>query len=133
MDDQLTLTIHDGHADAQRLDELSASLRRELLELDVERVDQVHEPAPPGTRAVDVAAVGVLLVVVKESAQAIAGVVALVKSWLTSGPSSRSVELTVGDHTLKVSGASVDQQDRLIAEFVASLQRTAEPTSNPSS
>jgi hypothetical protein len=47
------------------------------------------------------------------------------RSWLCSAPAgARSVELLVGDNTLKPSSASKEQRDRLIGEFVQALCRT---------
>jgi hypothetical protein len=59
--------------------------------------------APPGTRAVELGAVGALLVIFKESAQLVTGIVTAVVlgCWLR-----RTVQITLGDTTLKVASAT---------------------------
>ncbi len=122
MDSQLVVKVGDSEADEQRLEEMSLALRRELLQLDVDDVEQLHAgQAPTGTRAFDVAAVGALLVTLTSSATAVAGVIDTVRGWLVRGSSARTVELSIGDKTLKLSGASDEQQERLIREFVSSV------------
>ncbi|HEX2412654.1 MAG TPA: hypothetical protein VHJ39_15915 [Solirubrobacteraceae bacterium] len=49
-------------ADAAELEHATSQLREELRELDLERVDRPTEPAPPGSRGLDVAALGTLIV-----------------------------------------------------------------------
>jgi hypothetical protein len=103
------------------------------MALDVEDVERVGEgQAPPGTRAVELAAVGALLVIFKESAQLVTGIVTAVRSWLLAAPPGRTVEITLGDTTLKVASATPDQQEKLIAEFVGAIQRMgAKPADSP--
>ena len=90
----MTLEIHVAVAvgpdgDAEEIAEATMQLRRELLDLDAEMAEfpQAGEP-PPGTRAVDVAALGALVVNVAES-QLLAGVLGAVRSWL-AGSRARS-------------------------------------------
>lgn len=131
---EMTIAIRDEDADLERLDELSSALRRELLDLGVDDVDRVSEgEAPPGTRALDVAAIGVLLVAFQESLPVISGIVGVVRAWLASSGGARSVELTIGDQTLRIDSASQEQQDRLIDEFVAALHRSEDPVAPASS
>jgi hypothetical protein len=125
MSGRMVITVHEDDADAQRLDDVTRALRRELLDLDVDDVKQARESqAPPGTRAVDVATVGVLLVAFKESVNVVGALVTLVRSWLGSAPAGRSVELIIGENSLKISSASREQQDRLIIEFVNAVNRS---------
>ena len=133
MTGQMIITIHEEHADDGRLEALSSALRRELMALDVEDVERVREgQAPPGTRAVELAAVGALLVIFKESAQLVTGIVTAVRTWLLAAPPGRTVEITQGDTTLKVASATPDQQEKLIAEFVGAMQRMgATPADSP--
>src|SRR5262249_33766005 len=119
VDTQVWVKVEEGGADSERLQELTDRLRAELLELDVEDVSGVPETeAPPGSRAVDLAAVGALLVSMTDSMQLLGRLVAAVRSWLARSSAERSVELTIGDKTLRVTNASSDQQDRLIEEFI---------------
>jgi hypothetical protein len=124
MSGQMVVTVLEDRADDAQLETLSAALRRELMALEVEDVERIRAgQPPPGARAVEVAAVGALLVIFKESAQLVTGIVTAVRSWLQAAPPGRSVELSMGDTTLKVTSATPAQQDMLIAEFVAAMQR----------
>jgi hypothetical protein len=116
---QVGLQIDAGaDADEQELEELTARLRRQLLELDVESVERVRaDEAPPGTRAVDVMMLGGLLVTLGKSPDLLKMVTGVVQSWV-AGRQGRSVELQIGGDTLKVSGVSSDEQRQLIALFV---------------
>jgi hypothetical protein len=121
MEDQPgTLGIHvavGGGADAEEVAEATAQLRRELLDLDVEAValPQGGEP-PPGARAVDVAALGALLVTVAQS-QLLGPVVAAVRSWL-AGSQRRSIKLELGGDVLELTGVSSSEQRRLTDEWL---------------
>lgn len=121
MAEHLIVSVDEGGADSERMEQLTLALRRELLQLDVEDVEPVRAgPAPEGTRAIDVAAVGALLVTLTSSAAALTGVVNTVRGWLGQGSRGRTVELTIGDKTLKLAGASDEQQEQLVREFLRS-------------
>jgi hypothetical protein len=104
-------------ADPEEVAEATLQLRRELLELDVESVEipRAGEP-PPGTRAVDLAALGTLVVTVTQS-QLLASVVAAVRSWL-AGAQKRSIKLELGGDTLELSGVTSAEQRRLTDEWL---------------
>lgn len=126
MSRQMTITIRDP--DVERLDELSSVLRRELLDLGVDDVERASAgEAPAGTRGIDVAAIGVLLVAFQESLVAVTAIVGAIRGWMSSTRGANAVELTIGDQTLKIDSASREQQDRLIDEFVAALHGSGEP------
>jgi Effector Associated Constant Component 1 len=119
MDQELVLRIEEDGADDDRLDSLTTTLRAELLALDV---DDVRRPsggaAPEGSRALELAAIGALLVTLKGSTEAISSVVTAIRGWLSRGSSGRAVEVTIGDRTLKLTAATPEQQDRVVAEFL---------------
>jgi hypothetical protein len=104
--------------DAEEVAQATLQLRRELLDLDVDAVETLRagEP-PPGSRAVDVAAVGALVVNVADS-QLLAAVVAAVRSWL-AGSSRRSIKLELGGDALELTGVSSKEQRRLTDEWLA--------------
>jgi hypothetical protein len=52
---------------------------------------------------------------------AVSRVVALVHAWVAREPVNRTAKLTVGDRTLELTGATIEQQDRLTAEFIRLL------------
>jgi hypothetical protein len=111
-------------ADAERLEDLAGVLGVEILAagLGTVSVARAGDP-PPGSRAVDVAAVGGLLVSVSGSVDAVRHLVGVVRAWLSRSPAERSVELAVGGTRLRVSNASADQQERLIEEFIRAVAR----------
>jgi hypothetical protein len=103
--------------DAEEVAEATLRLRRELLDLDVEAVDppQAGEP-PPGTRAVELAALGALAVTLAQS-QLLGPVVAAVRSWLAGAP-QRSIKLELDGDVLELSGVSSKEQRRLTDEWL---------------
>jgi hypothetical protein len=104
--------------DADELAQATLQLRRELLDLDVDAVEVpgAGEP-PPGSRAVDVTALGALLVGLADP-QLLAAVVAAVRSWL-GGSSRRSIKLELGGDALELTGVSSKEQRRLTDEWLA--------------
>ena len=92
-------------ADADEVAQATLQLRREILDLDVDAVEApgAGEP-PPGSRAVDVAALGALVVHVADT-QLLTAVVAAVRSWL-AGSSRRSIKLQLGGDALELTGVS---------------------------
>jgi hypothetical protein len=123
MDERIQLSLRvdaGGDADAEEVAKIAAQLRRELLDLDLE-VEAVEfartGPAPVGSKAVDVLAVGTLLITLAKSS-GLAAVVGAVQSWL-SGRHQRSVKIEIGGDTLEVTGVTSDQQRRLIDDWIA--------------
>jgi hypothetical protein len=104
--------------DAEEVARATLQLRRELLDLDVDAVEmpRAGDP-PPGSRAVDVAALGALVVNLADS-QLLAAVVAAVRSWL-AGSSRRSIKLELGGDALELAGVSSKEQRRLTDEWLA--------------
>jgi hypothetical protein len=104
--------------DAEEVAQATLLLRRELLNLDVDAVEAPVEGEPPqGSRAVDMAALGTLVVNLADS-QLLAAVVAAVRSWL-SGSSRRSIKLQLGGDALELTGVSSKEQRRLTDEWLA--------------
>ena len=104
-------------ADAEEVAEAAQQLRSELLDLDV---DSVQLPAagkpPPGTRGVELAALGGLLVTVGQS-QLLGSVIAAIRSWLGGSP-QRSIKLELEGDTLELTGISATEQRRLVDEWL---------------
>lgn len=120
MDDVVRLTLAEEGADAERLDQVSGFLRRELLDLDVDAVTPLPAgEAPPGTRGFDVATVGGLLVTIGQSTQALQMIVTTVRAWLGRGGAvRRSVRVEIGGDVLELADASAEEQDRLVDLFL---------------
>jgi hypothetical protein len=107
-------------ADAERLDALTGGLRQELLWLDVDDVRRAEGgPVPDGARAVDVAAIGALVVSLGSTAVGLKDVVTVVRGWLSRGDGvKRTVKIQIDGDTLELSEVSAAEQDRLVALFV---------------
>ena len=99
---------------AEGLDEATRDLQRELSELDIE-VSRPTSEAPPGTRAVEVAALGSL--VVKAGSAALAPVARVLQGWLARR-SGRTIKLTLGSDSIEISGGSAAYQQEMIETFL---------------
>ena len=111
-------------ADPAELDALTRALRAEILEVDeVDRVDQASAgPAPDGSKGLDVAAIGALVVGLAPGVQAAAKVIDVVRNWLAHrSPSTPPLQMSIGDKSITVV-ADKQQQDELVAAFVAALR-----------
>jgi hypothetical protein len=104
-------------ADPEEVAEATLQLRRELLDLDVGTVEAPKAgEAPPGTRGVEVAALGGLVVSMAKP-EFLGAVIAAVRSWL-SRSQRRSIKLALGDDVLELTGVSSDEQRRLADEWL---------------
>ena len=119
--DELAMTLRlegDAGTPPEDLAEMTQRLRQEVLELDVRSARPMTAgEAPPGARAAELALLGSLLVTLARSPEMLKAVIAAVQAWL-GGQRARSVELQIGGDTLKVSGVSSVEQQRLIELFV---------------
>jgi len=115
--EQLILSIDAGpDADDESRNELTQSLRRELVELDVERVEAVHAgSAPPGAKGdpVTLATLAITLAPV-----AFKALIDVVQSWL-SHRQDASVTLESNGKKLTITGNPSKQQQELVAAFLA--------------
>ncbi len=104
--------------DAEEIAEATFRLRRELLDLDVDAVEMPGAGEPPaGSKAVDVLAVGALVLHLADS-QLLHAVVSAVRSWLAGSP-RRSIKLELGGDALELTGVSSGEQRRLTDEWLA--------------
>jgi hypothetical protein len=112
------IEVREEGATPAELDELTEYLRRELLELDV---DNVRKPssgeAPAGTRGIEFAAIGALILDFARSASTIRTVIDAVKSWLGKGR-NRSIKIEMEGDKLEIAGGSADEQERLITAWI---------------
>ena len=106
--------------DDEELADLTARLRNELLDLDVDGVvsESASGDAPADSKGVALGGMGGLLVKFAFSPEGLRAVVSGVRSWLSRQRGS-SVELTFGDDTIKVSGRDSDEQKRLVDLWIA--------------
>lgn len=117
VDSDLVLQIvPDADDDAAHLEELTALLREELLELDVDSVEPVSEErAPEGSKGV-LAALGGWLAV-HFGASGVKGVLSAIVAW--AGRTGKTVEVTLDGNTLKLTGTNSEVQARIVEEFLA--------------
>jgi hypothetical protein len=118
MPDPRTMIVSlDSDDDDSELDYLRMQLGEELSLLDVDEIEQLTVgEAPPGARAVDMVAIGALLV--KFGPAALKGVIGGVVAWFQRS-SANSIELTIDGDTIKLTKTSSKEQDRLLALFEA--------------
>lgn len=119
MAEELTLRLDlalDGDAGAEELDAATADLLRELRELDVDSAERVPGGrAPEGTRALDVALLGSL--VIKLGQAAVGPVARVLHDWLARR-SGRTIKLTLGEDSIELSGGSAAFQREMIETFL---------------
>lgn len=115
----MRIALIDEELDAEEVDQLAQQLREELLQAEVDSVDFVTAgEAPAHTRAIDVIALGGLLVTVAESVGALGTVIEIVRNWL-SRRGRGQVKLQIGDDVLELSSVSKRRQEQLINAFLA--------------
>lgn len=116
---EVDVSIAEVGAEPEHLEELTRGLRDEILTLDVESViPRSAGEAPPGTRAVDAAAIGALVVSVAPALDALARLVTTVVDWLRRGGTQRTVRMKIGDDELELSGASSAMQQELAMDWI---------------
>jgi hypothetical protein len=113
----------DGEASAEERDTRARQLRREMLDLDVDAIEYAHGDAPPsGSKAVDVAEVGTLIVAIANSASAILGLVNALHAWRQRNR-RHDVLVTLNGELLQVSGLSSTAQQELTKEWLERAMR----------
>jgi hypothetical protein len=120
----MVIRLAERDAEPERLEQQSSSLRRELVELDVDDVTMRGEGVPPeGSRGIGLVAVGELLVAMQGSLEILKPVIETVRAWVArgQGEQQRTAELMVGDKAIKLTGVSADRWARRIpVQLVAS-------------
>jgi len=114
---QIILSISEQDSDPERVDAYATALREDLLTLDVDDVTRSATVAPPGSKAVDGAVIGTLVLTLATSPELLAGVAGVVSAWLRRNPAGRTAEVVIGGDTIKLTGLDAAQQNRLIDEF----------------
>jgi hypothetical protein len=116
-DDELHLQVHPDHDDDdEELASLTGLLRHELLELDVAAVEPLADGQAPEDSKGGLAAAGGWLVVHCGPA-GLKALVNAVAAW--AGRTGKTVELTIGGNSLKLTGATAEVQSRIVEEFFA--------------
>lgn len=121
---EINLQVDDDMSSLE-LEELTAAVQRELMQLDVTGVDRVFAgPAPDGSRGVDLAALGALIVQVGKATPVLGQVVDVIQAWAARSP-KRTATLTIGGDTLELGGLSERDQRLVIRDW---MTRHAPPT-----
>ena len=120
MDSSLRIELSEPDSSAERVDELTEALRRELLDLDVIDVTRPSlGPAPDGSRALDMLAIGALVVQFQASRDALSGVLNATRDWLRrAGEPKRTLRIQLGENVIELSGHRKEVEDQLVAEFL---------------
>jgi hypothetical protein len=115
----MTVGVQAGHdADPSDVAVATDNLRRELIEFDdVEVAPMPGGVAPPGSRGIDPATVGGLLVTVANS-QLFGRIVSAIRTWLGAQP-ERSITLEIDGDSLVLTGVTSEDQIRLADEWFA--------------
>ncbi|WP_404382964.1 hypothetical protein LL946_17475 [Knoellia locipacati] len=115
----IEVVVHVPQESGEDLDELldvTGWLRDEFLALDVQDVRPVQATtAPDGAKGVG--AIAGWLAVQLASVEGVRAVIELARGW--AGQRRREVEITIGGDTLKLSGASAGEQERIIDAWIA--------------
>jgi hypothetical protein len=132
MTTELRIEITDPNADDERLATMAETLRQDLLALDVDSVKRVSGgTAPDGSKGIDPAAIGAILVALKGSVELTTQVVSAVKSWMRRGGTKNATQvlkLTMNGQSIELSAATIDQQQQLVDAFVSAAAKP-EPAS----
>ena len=132
MADHMRVDLYDEGLDPAEVEELTIALRGELLQLDdVEDVTSAPGgPAPPGSRAIGLIALGSMIVSAKPTVEAIARVVGVLRDWLgrrsRQGAPSSTLRITVNGQTLELT-PTAGQQAALVQEFIQSAATSPPP------
>jgi hypothetical protein len=120
---ELSLAVEGGpDTDAREVSDLTASLRKRLLELDVNDVELVRsEDVPEGAKPGDAINLGALLVTLAPAAMT--AVVTFLKDWLATRP-VRTAKVTIDGDSLELSNVSTEDQDKLAQAFIARHAKT---------
>ncbi|MFC4015030.1 caspase domain-containing protein [Nonomuraea purpurea] len=121
---RLRVRVIDAAADPQELDEATARLRAELLDLDVVVSAAEAGQAPEGTRAVLSFTLGGLVVALAGT-ELLGAIVNAITAWLTRNR-HRSVKLDIEGDVLELTGIRSDEQRELVEVWLR--RRQGEPS-----
>ncbi len=126
MGTNVEVTLSERGADAARIDLLHRRVLAELRTLDeVDAHAASSLTTEPGTRGLDPATLSTLAVAVLGSG-GLTALVASLRDWLRRGHDDpRSVRLEIGGDVIELSGATTDEQERLLSVFLARHEAAA--------
>lgn len=112
----------DPDSDEAEVDRLSRGLRRELLELDVDAVVRATNAHAPSDTKADAASLADVLIVSVSNSTVIVAMIQLLRGWIKRGK-GRRVTLKVGENSIDVGSASLEEQARLIESWIDSHEK----------
>lgn len=122
MNDSITVELYADRADPEETERLSLALRQELIEID--EIDSVKRasagPPPPGSRGLDLAALGALAIVAKPTVEVLDQVFGVLRAWLTgAGSKPQTLRITVNGQSIELT-PTTEQQEQLVTTFIQS-------------
>lgn len=116
--ESVRITVDGGEAATlEEREELTLSLRSDLLDLGLESVDRADQPVlPEGAKAGTAHTIGVLVASGVFSASTMKAIATVTAAWL-GRTGARSVSIARGDHQLEITGASRDQTEAIVEEW----------------
>ncbi|MFE6846842.1 hypothetical protein [Streptomyces sp. NPDC057686] len=115
MAERLRIEVQRSDEDIESLLREMDTLRRDLLELDVDNVERAEAgPVPPGSRAGALELANGLLVTLPAAMTLLKEVVSVVGDWRSRATSPSGVTLKIGEHHLILTGVDDAEQRRLI-------------------
>ncbi len=133
MAEEMRVDLYDEGLDPADVEQLTIALRDELLQ--IAEVDDVTSapggPAPPGSRAIGLIALGGLIVNAKPTVEAIARVVGVLRDWLGRRSAHEddpkgTLRITVNGQTLELT-PNAEEQAALVQEFIRSAAAAPRP------
>ena len=120
----IELSLEGG--DSTELDELTRQLRAEVEELNVDSVEQVSVgPAPEGTKAVDLAAIGQMAVSLAPAI--VPPLFELLKSWVERKPSTPvTIKVRVGRKTAQIEYDPAHTSAKDLEDIIKALNKSVQ-------
>jgi hypothetical protein len=104
--------------------ELTEQLRQEVLQLPIEQaMHQAAGPAPAGSRGIDAAALGEIVVTLGTAAGGLTALVQTARRWLATASGVRKIRMELDGDVLEMSGADSEEQKRLINSWIDRHQK----------
>ncbi|AGL17098.1 hypothetical protein [Actinoplanes sp. N902-109] len=117
---EMKVSVLEPGANQDRLFRTTRNLQERVQETRVSvRRPPAVVPAPPGTRAGDIATIGEFVVAVQAAVPVVAAVVRAVRQWLAdSAQPARKVRVEIDGDVLELDAATPEQQDKIVDGFL---------------
>jgi hypothetical protein len=121
---EISLRVDDDISPLE-MEELTAGMRRQLLQLDVKSVDRVSGgPAPNGAKGIELAALGALIVNLGKATPVLGQVIDVIQAWAARSP-NRTVKVTIDGDILELGGMSERDQHLVIKDWMSRHPRAS--------